>query len=317
MRCLVTGGTGFIGNHLVQRLAELGHEVTVFDVLPPGVLYKLPNISWDLRDITRGTYAGHCDWMFHLAARTDIVPSIERPLEYHRANVEGTVRMLDAAVQLGVKRFIYAGSTSIYGVPKEYPTPETAPADPLYPYALTKYLAELAVLHWGKVYKLPVVSLRITTAYGPGMRSKSYGGAFKVFMAQKANNAPFTVVGNGSQSRDFIYISDVVDAFIRAAESDVKGEAFNIGFGQPRTIKELIRLLGNDNVIYLPPRPGEPDMTWADITKAKLMLNWEPKVPLEQGVKVMLEHLPEWQNEKVWTPETIQKATKAWYRYLC
>lgn len=316
MKAIITGGTGFIGSHLVERLAELGHEVTVLDAFPPASPYKLPNISWSWGDITQGIYAAHCDWMFHLAAKTDIIPSIERPVEYHVVNVDGTVRMLDAAVQLGVKRFIYASSTSIYGIPKEYPTPETAPADPQFPYALTKYVAEQYVMHWGRVYRLPVVSLRITTAYGPAMKSKGYGSVFKVFMTQKANGAPFTVVGDGSQSRDFIYISDVVDAFIKAAEADVKGEVFNIGFGQPRTIKELLRLLGSDNAVYLPKRPGEPDMTWADIAKAKSMLNWEPRIPLEQGVKVMLEHLPEWKNEKVWTPESIEAATKKWFQNL-
>jgi len=330
MKCLVTGGAGFIGSHLTNRLAELGHEVSVFDLVKPeegSSLYR-PNVTYFEKDVSHSyldvakninrltAYRG-CDWVFHLAALADVVPSIDDPLSYHRVNVTGTVKVLNHCVKFGVKRFIYASSTSIYGIPTGFPTPETAPADPQYPYALTKYLAEQYVMHWGKVYHLPVVSLRITSAYGPGMKSKDYGSVFKVFLAQKANKVPYTVVGDGTQSRDYVFVDDIVDAFIKAAESDVRREIFNLGYGEPTTVNRMIELLGNENgVIYLPKRPGEPDMTWTDVRKIKRILHWEPKTSLEDGMKIMLEHLGDWKDEPVWTEEEIKEATKEWFKWL-
>lgn len=313
MRCLVTGGSGFIGLHLAERLASLGHSVTILDTLNPAKTKPIPGIAYYCRSILHPLNFS-CDWVFHLAAKADVIPSIKNPWLYNKVNVAGTVNLLKYCARFGVKRFIYASSTSIYGIPGEYPTPETAPADPQYPYALTKYVAEQYVMHWGKVYKLPVVSLRITTAYGPRMRSTGYGSVFKVFMAQKANNAPFTVVGDGSNARDFVWVGDIVDAFIRAAGSDIQG-VFNVGSDRPRTINELVELLGGD-VIYLPKRPGEPNVTWADISKIKMLLGWEPKVTLEEGVKVMLEHLGDWKGERVWTQKSTERATREWFKYL-
>jgi len=319
---LVTGGTGFIGSHLVRRLAELGYEVKVLDVDMPRELrnQSVNGITYYEGDVAQLTDDSRvkCDWCFHLAALADIIPSIKDPVTYHRVNVDGTMNMLHHCTKLGAKKFIYASSTSIYGIPEQYPTPETAPADPRYPYALTKWIAEEAVMHWGRVYHLPVVALRITTAYGPGMRARgAYGSVMKVFLPQKANNMPYTVTGHLGMSRDFIFIDDIISAFIRAAESDVSGEIFNVGSGQSTTLGRLIELLGDDNgIVYLPRRPGEPEMTWADISKIKAMLGWEPKVSIEEGVKVMLEHLDDWKNEKVWTPDEIKEATKEWYRYL-
>ncbi|MFA5186415.1 MAG: NAD-dependent epimerase/dehydratase family protein [Patescibacteria group bacterium] len=320
MKCLVTGGLGFIGSHLAQRLVELGHEVKVFDLTPSGWLNreKAGGITYYRRSITEHALKNfRCDWVFHLAALADVIPSVENPMPYHRTNVDGTVNVLDHALRLGVKRFIYASSTSIYGIPVQYPTPETAPADPMYPYALTKWVAEEYVSHWTRLYQLPAVSLRITTAYGPGMKSRGvYGSVFKVFLPQKANGAPYTVVGDGSQSRDFIFVDDVVEAFVKAAGSKVTG-IFNVGGGQPTTIQRLIELLGPQNgVVHLPKRTGEPDMTWANISKAERVLGWQPKVSIEEGVKIMLEHLDEWESDPVWTPETIEGATREWFRHL-
>lgn len=316
MRCLVTGGSGFIGSHLVNKLCSDGHEVIVVDIVPVKERKNCADINL-FGDVSDYSWSPpQCDWCFHLAALADVVPSIENPVEYHRTNVDGTINMLKYAARNKVKRFIYASSTSIYGIPVECPTPETAPADPQYPYALTKYLAEQYVMYWGKFYRLPVVSLRITTAYGPGMKSKGYGSAFKVFMAQKANNAPFTVVGDGRQSRDFVCIDDIVDAFIKAAESGVKGEIFNVGSGEPRQVNYILKLLGGGEIIHLPKRPGEPDTTEADIRKIYAILGWEPKVTLEEGMKVMLDHLDEWRGETVWTPESIERATRDWFKYL-
>jgi UDP-glucose 4-epimerase len=256
------------------------------------------------------------DWVFHLAALADIVPSIQRPLAYHRANVEGTVAVLEAARAAAVKKLIYAASSSCYGIPGEFPTPETVPIRPMYPYALTKYLGEQYVLHWNAVYKLPCVSLRLFNVYGPRSRtSGAYGAVFGVFLAQKLAGKPFTVVGDGTQTRDFTFVTDVVDSFVRAAESDLRGEVLNVGSGSPTSINDLVRLLGGDT-IHLPKRPGEPDCTFADIAKIYRLLGWRPRVPFAEGVRRMLGAIEDFRGAPVWDRDSIAEATRDWFRFL-
>ncbi|MQF67768.1 NAD-dependent epimerase/dehydratase family protein, partial [SAR202 cluster bacterium AD-802-F09_MRT_200m] len=207
MRALVTGGAGFIGSHLVERLLDRGHEVVVIDNLASGRLENLAHLSCNPRlkvevsdissgDDMSGIFSG-VRWVFHLAGLADIVPSITDPLKYHRANVDGTVAVLEAARGAQASRFIYAASSSCYGLPDQFPTPETAPLQPMYPYALTKYIGEQCVMHWEKVYSMPCVSLRLFNVYGPRTRtSGTYGAVFGVFLAQKLANKPFTIVGD-------------------------------------------------------------------------------------------------------------------------
>jgi len=256
------------------------------------------------------------DWVFHLAALADIVPSIQQPLTYHIANVDGTVAVLEAARAAGVRRFVYAASSSCYGIPDEFPTPETAPIRPMYPYALTKYLGEQYVLHWHKVYQLPCVSLRLFNVYGPRARTTgAYGAVFGVFLAQKLAGKPFTVVGDGTQTRDFTYVTDVVDAFVQAAESEIEGEVFNVGSGSTYSINHLVSLLGG-NVVHIPKRPGEPGCTYADISKISQMLDWRPGVSFEDGVHIMLQNIDQWCNAPVWDEKSIAEATQAWFKCL-
>src|SRR5262249_25089053 len=147
-----------------------------------------------------------------------------------------------------------------------------------------KYQGEQAVLHWGKVYRLPVVSLRIFNAYGPRSRtSGAYGAVFGVFLAQKLAGKPYTVVGDGTQTRDFVFATDLARAFLRAARSDCMDEVFNVGAGQPQSVNRLVELLGGP-VVHVPRRPGEPDCTWADISKIRRVLGWEPAVSFAEGV---------------------------------
>ena len=326
MKALVTGGAGFIGSHLVDRLLNDGHEVRVLDNFSTGRLENLShhkgnkNLSIGNVDVSNlgniNPYFDGVDWVFHLAALADIVPSIRYPHEYHRSNVDGTVSVLEAARQGQVKRFIYTASSSCYGIPDSYPTPEGAEIRPQYPYALTKYIGEQYVLHWGKVYKLPVVSLRLFNVYGPRSRtSGTYGAVFGVFLAQKLNHKPFTVVGDGTQTRDFTFVTDVVDAFVQAAKSDVHDEVFNVASGNTYSVNRLVELLGGD-VVYIPKRPGEPDCTLADISKICKFVNWRPKVSFEGGVKILLENIDYWKVAPVWTPESISQATKEWFEYL-
>jgi UDP-glucose 4-epimerase len=256
------------------------------------------------------------DWVFHLAALADIVPSIQQPMAYHRANVDGTVAVLEASRLAGVSRFVYTASSSCYGIPDVIPTPETAEIRPMYPYALTKNLGEQMVMHWHKIYKLPCVSLRLFNVYGPRSRtSGAYGAVFGVFLAQKLSGSPLTVVGDGSQTRDFTFVGDVADAFVKAADSEVEGEIFNVGSGNTYSVSYLVKLLGGASV-FVPKRPGEPDCTFADTRRITERLNWRPRVTFEEGVQIMLSNIEYWRAAPVWNKETIAEATADWFKYL-
>jgi UDP-glucose 4-epimerase len=326
MRVIVTGGAGFIGSHLVDQLLASGHHVVVLDNYSTGRPENLehaksdPNleiVETDIVDIpeTKRLFVG-AEWVFHLAALADIVPSIENPVPYHRANVDGTVSVLEAARAANVARFVYAASSSCYGIPDAYPTPESASIRPMYPYALTKFLGECCVSHWAEIYGLPAVSLRMFNVYGPRSRtSGTYGAVFGVFLAQKLAGAPFTVVGDGEQSRDFTYVTDVIDAFVAAAESSVIGESMNVGSDNTYTVNRLVQLLGGES-IHIPKRPGEPDCTFADTTKIKNLLGWRAKIGFEEGVARMLENIDYWREARVWSKDSIGEATADWFRYL-
>ena len=324
---LVTGGAGFIGSHLVDRLLDQGRSVRVLDSFVVGRRENLKQhdgnprlqiLELDVADKAGVMAASEgAERIYHLAARADIVPSIQEPEAYFRSNVDGTFCVLEAARQYGVERLVYAASSSCYGIPAKYPTPETAPPDPRYPYALTKYLGEQLVMHWAQVYRLPAISVRFFNVYGPRARtSGTYGAVFGVFLAQLLAGKPLTIVGDGTQTRDFTFVSDVVDALITAAESDKTGEIYNIGSGQPVSVNELVRLLGSPPSVHIPTRPGEPDCTWADISKIRRDLGWEPKVGFDEGVRVMRENIDYWRDAPVWTASRIAEATSDWFRFL-
>ena len=326
MKALVTGGAGFIGSHLADLLIDLNCEVVVIDNLSVG---RRENISHlDENPKFRFVETDICnfdsieslfmdiDWVFHLAALADIVPSIENPTEYYKSNVNGTFNVLQACRKYQVKKIIYAGSSSCYGIPDDYPTKEEAKISPQYPYALTKNIGEQLVMHWCQLYNLQAISLRFFNVYGPRARtSGTYGAVFGVFLAQKLAQKPYTVVGDGSQTRDFTFVSDVVNAIVASAESDLSGEVINIGSSNTYSINRLVELLGGD-ITYIPKRPGEPDCTWADITKATNLLNWKPQVSLEDGVQILLDNMEYWVDAPVWDKKSIAKATKQWFEYL-
>lgn len=326
MRALVTGGAGFIGSHLTDLLLSKGHEVIAIDNLCSGRMrnlakaelsanFRFVNLDIRNRDPLKDLFRG-VDWVFHLAALADIVPSIESPREYFETNVDGTFNVLEASKEAGVKRFIYAASSSCYGIAKQYPTPENAPAKPQYPYALTKYLGEQLVMHWAEVYKLPALSLRLFNVFGPRARTNgTYGAVFGVFLSQKLHKKPFTVVGDGKQTRDFTYVSDVADAFYSAAKSDLKSQYMNVGSGGHYSVSQLVELLGGP-ITYIPKRPGEPECTFADITKIQTLLGWKAKTTFEKGVQNILEKIDDFRDAPLWEPESIKQATKTWFQYL-
>jgi len=325
-KTLVTGGSGFIGSHLTDKLLKEGHEVIVIDNFSNGRIENLSHhkdnkklriVNEDISNYSKiEKYFKNIDWVFHLAALADIVPSINDPMKYHKSNVDGTISVLEASRKNNVKRFIYTASSSCYGIPEKYPTPESSPIKPEYPYALTKYLGEQIAIHWNNIYDLPVLSLRLFNVYGPRARtSGTYGAVFGVFLAQKINNKPFTVVGDGSQTRDFTYVTDIADGFHKAAESNIEKEIMNLGSGNTYSVNRLVELLDGE-VVHIPKRPGEPDCTFADISKAKKLIGYKPQVTFEKGVKKMLENIYYWEKAPVWTPEKIKEATKDWFLYL-
>ena len=326
MKALITGGAGFIGSHLSDKLIESGHEVVIIDNLANGrmanIKHLLDNKNFkfhefdiinleDIKPIFKDV-----DWVFHLAGIGDIVPSIENPKNYYDCNVTGTFNILESSRASGVKKIIYAASSTCYGIPDNYPTNEKADIRPQFPYALTKYMGEELIMHWSQTYNIPAISLRLFNVYGPRSRtSGAYGAVFGVFLAQKLANKAYTVVGDGEQTRDFTFVSDIVAAFVAAVLADSSGEIINIGSDNTFSVNRLVELLHGD-IVNIPKRPGEPDCTWADISKARRLLNWEPKVSLEEGVSTVLDNIDFWREAPLWNPETIADATKNWFKYL-
>jgi len=323
-RAIVTGGCGFIGSHLAEKLINLGYKVIIIDNLSTG---RIENISkfknrlkffkLDIKNKDKiDSLFKKIDIVFHCAALADIVPSIQKPKKYYDSNVTGSLNVVSSCVKHKVKKIIYTASSSCYGISKNTPTSENEKINPEYPYALTKYLGEQIILHWSKVYKLNCISLRLFNVYGPRSRtSGTYGAMFGTFLTQKLYNKPFTVVGNGKQTRDFTYVSDIVDALIKAAKSKIKFDVMNVGSGETVSVNRIVKLL-KGNTIKIPKRPGEPDVTFADIRKIKRNLNWKPKIKIEKGIEYLLKDIDYWRKAPVWTPKKIEIATKDWFKYL-
>jgi len=320
---IVTGGAGFIGSHMVDCLLQHGYAVRVIDNLMGGSFANLlhcNNLDFWRQDIRKlkddEKFFSDARYLFHFAGIGDIVPSIEHPREYMDVNVQGTVRVLEAARHAKVKKFVYAASSSCYGM-ADTPTNERHPVHPLYPYALSKHMGEMAALHWHSIYRLPVNSIRIFNAYGLRSRtSGAYGAVFGVFLRQKLAGHPFTVVGDGTQRRDFVHVTDLTRAFLAAAETESSGNVWNVGGGNPQTINRLVELLGGP-VVHIPKRPGEPHATWADISKIIRDLDWRPQIRFEDGVGEILDNIENWRDAPLWTPEKIASATASWFEHLC
>ena len=324
MKSIVTGGAGFIGSHLVDKLLDMGHEVIVLDNFSTGRKENLSHVDGGIQLVecdlsVKGDWIKEfngVDWVFHLASLADIVPSIQNPEGYFRSNVDATFYILEAARHANVKRFVYSASSSCYGVPDQYPTPEESDIRPQYPYALAKRMGEELVEHWAQLYNLPAISLRFFNVYGTRSRtSGTYGAVFGVFLAQKLANKPYTIVGDGNQTRDFTYVTDIVSALIAAAKSNLSNKIYNVGSDTTVSINKIVCLLGGDKV-NIPKRPGEPDCTYADISKIKDDLGWMPSISIEEGVEKILEDIDYWKEATVWNPDSISEATEDWFKYL-
>jgi len=289
MKCLVTGGAGFIGSNLVDRLIDDGHEVAVIDNLSTGKEENInPKAKFYNRDITLIN-----DWLmfkdvdvvFHLAAKARVQPSIENPIEFHNTNVNGTLNLLNACVKYGVKRFVFSSSSSVYGDVEQLPTTEETPLNPKSPYALQKLIGEQYCKLYSELYGLETVSLRYFNVYGDGMDlNSSYKLVIPIFTEQLLNNEPMTICGDGEQRRDFTYIGDVVDANIKVGTTKMKfnSDVFNIGNGDNRSVNQIADLLG-DNKVNVEP-VIEPKETLADNGKAKFILDWKPTMKIEDWI---------------------------------
>lgn len=296
-KALVTGGAGFIGSHLVDALIKKGFDVVVIDNLSTG---KKENIhpraifhELDIRDLDKiKPIFNGIDYVFHLAARPRVPYSIEFPYESHTNNALGTLNVLLAARDAGVKKVIYSSSSSVYGDQKALPFHEDMVPDPKSPYALHKLIGEKYCKFFYEFYGLPTVSLRYFNVYGPRISFEgSYILVLGVFLQQKIKGEPLTIDGDGEQSRDFTYVDDVVRANILAVESDKvgKGEIINIGAGDNHSINKIAKLIGGE-IIYKDARKGDMRHTMANNKKAKELLGWQPLTNIEQG----LEKLKNW-----------------------
>ena len=321
---VITGGSGFIGSHLAEKLVILGHKVIVIDNFCNGSLKNLEGIRKKIH-IINADICNFSGWnhilsnkvyFFHLAALADIVPSIQNPDLYFKNNVVGTFKILEACKKFGVKKIIYAASASCYGIPTNLPVQESDKINPKYPYALTKAMGEELLIHWSKIYKLNYVSLRLFNVYGRRSRTTgAYGAMFGVFLAQKFRNLPLTVVGNGRQKRDFVHVSDVADAFIKSAKSRIYNQIFNVGSGKPTSVNDVVKLI-SQNKIYIKKRPAEPDLIYANIDKIVKKLKWKPKINIKEGVVDLLNNIDAWKAAPVWNVKKINKATALWFKYL-
>lgn len=333
---LVTGGAGFIGSHLVEDLVQKGYYVRIIDNLSTGKKENIAsvlnnrrlkpaatpfqqNVEFILADICElqqiQPFFKNVDGIFHLAAIPSVELSLKEPQKTHQVNVDGTFNVLLAALKNGVKKIVYASSCSVYGTSPLYLSPhggrrgsggfkESQSPNPLSPYALQKYIGEEYCRLFSKCYQLKTVSLRYFNVYGPRMSDTgAYRSVIKIFYDQKKNNQPLTITGDGTQTRDFVYVSDVVKATIRAMESDrlgkgpvrpaggparrlAGGEVLNIGSGKNYSVNEVAAIFDGPTM-FIPPRL-EPHDALADISLAKELLEWESEMGLEEGIKNLI-----------------------------
>jgi len=292
MKYLVTGGAGFIGSHLVDKLIEQGHRVIVIDNLSSGKKENLnPEADFhnlDICDFDKiKSLFKDIDYVFHLAAIPRVPISVEDPLGTSKDNILGTLNVFKAASDNGIKRVVFASSSAVYGDQKESPLRESMVPDPISPYGLQKLVDEQFAKLFNQLYKIPIISLRYFNVYGPRVDPDSeYSLVIGKFLKQKAENKPLTIFGDGKQTRGFCYVDDVVEANIKAMKNEKLkgGEVINISSGESYSVNYLADLIGGE-IQYLPPRPGDVLHTKADITLAKNLLDWQPKVSFTEGVK--------------------------------
>jgi UDP-glucose-4-epimerase GalE len=303
-RVVVTGGAGFIGSRLVRELLGRGYSVVVLDNFCSGSWENLRElhggdgfevVEGDVRDrsVVRKVMKG-AGGVVHLAALIDVEASVKDPFETHEVNVNGTLNVLHEAVKAGVKRFIFASSTAVYGDANPLPLKEDYPPRPISPYAASKAAAECYCLAFNKCYGLETVILRYFNVYGPGQRNSAYSGVITRFLENAFKGEPLTVYGDGCQTRDFIYVDDVVEATILALEGEgLESKTFNVCTGNPTSVNELIEVIrtiaGKDlKVVYDNPRIGDIRNNYGDPSKAEKILGFKAKKSLRKGLEQII-----------------------------
>jgi len=297
MRYLVTGGAGFIGSNLVDKLVDEGNEVVVIDNESSDAHdhffwnKKARNYRWDINDYESLKFVmGGVDVVFHIAAEARIQPTIDNPRLAVQTNVLGTCNVLQAARECGVKRVVYSSTSSAYGLANPIPNTEDMPKDCLNPYSVSKTSGEELCRMYTNLFELETVTFRYFNVYGERQPIKGqYAPVIGIFQRQFGCNEPMTVVGDGLQTRDFAHVSDVVEANLLAADinnENIVGEIFNIGYGERFSIMDLVKMVGGEEAefVHLPPRPGEARHTLSDCTKAQKLLKWKPKTKLEDWI---------------------------------
>jgi len=304
MRILVTGGAGFIGSHLVGRLIANGHHVTVLDNFSTGKRNNLANILGSKSlVIARGDIRRiHCslpklervDGVCHLAAVTDVQDSIRDPVLTSEVNVIGTLQVLGAARKLRAERVVFASSAAVYGSPSRFPVTEDVDLVPISPYGASKAASEMYCGSFEENHGLETVSLRYFNVYGPRQTSSQYSGVISVFARRLLRKLPLRIFGDGSQSRDFIYVADAVDATVAALEKPLRSRVFNIGSGRETTILELAKKMQqvadiSSDLRFEPPREGDIKRSVADISRARSELNFFPRSSLHAGLTATIQ----------------------------
>lgn len=294
-KAIVTGGAGFIGSHLVDKLIEQGVKVTILDNLSTGKKQNInPKAEFIDCDIFKDTYGdlifllNGADTVFHLAAKTTVQESIEKPSLYNNINVVGTLNLLEAAAAMKVKRFIFSSSSSVYGNAK-VPTSEDHPLNPISPYALNKLIGEQYCKLYSEIYNIDTVCLRYFNVYGDRMNNEGYKLVFPIFKEQILNNKPLTINNNGEQRRDFIHVDDVVRANILVAKhsNNFNGDIYNVGNGKNYSINEIADMFGGEK--QYGNQVIEPFETLAETAKIDLDLNFQPKKDLKQWISTYTE----------------------------
>jgi UDP-glucose 4-epimerase len=302
---LVTGGAGFIGSNLVRALLERGEKVRVLDNFSTGLRANLEGlgveiVEGELRSYERVHNAVRgSDVVFHLGALGSVPRSVQDPLTSSAVNVEGTLNVLLAARDEGVRRVVFSSSTSVYGSSRSLPTGEDSPPDPISPYGVAKLAAERYCIAFSRVYDaFETVVLRYFNVFGPRQSpSSQYAAVVPLFITAIASGRPITVNGDGEQSRDFTYVENVVAATIAAAGAEgASGRVFNVAAGAPASVNHVADTIGEIlgkpvEKRFAPPRPGDIRNSWADLTAAREVLGYEPTVSLEQGLRLTADAL--------------------------